>query len=231
MRKQATILIWALGLGVSIAAARYFLDEPPLLKPPQLEWLPRGEEADAAANVAPHLFEHHRTLFRVHIACGIAAMIIGLLQFITALRTHRPAVHRTLGTGYVAAVLLGAVTGFPLSFHILDAVPPGMRRVVWPAVGGFASLAIAWASVTAAAWVQARRHRYDSHREWMIRSYCLTFAAATVRIVAVPLLLVTGNVTLTVTGSIWSWLLNAVFAEWLIRGRCGEVRGRVMSAS
>jgi hypothetical protein len=215
--RVTTIVIWSLALVVSVAAARYFLNPPPLLRPPDLPWLPRGIEADAAANVAPHLFENHKLLFRLHIACGIAAITLGLFQFIAALRRARPAVHRCLGLAYVTAVLIGGVSGFPLSFYITDAVPASMRPSVYPAVAGFASLAVAWTTVTAIAFVRARQRNYDSHRAWMIRSYCLTFAAVTVRLAAPPLLLITGNVTLTVTGSIWTWILNAAVAEWLVR--------------
>ena len=47
----------------------------------------------------------------------------------------------------------------------------------------------------------------------MIRSYCLTFAAVTVRLVSIPLLVITGSVTFTVSASIWSWVVNAGVAE------------------
>ena len=123
LRRIGTILVWSFGLIVSAAAARYFFESPLFLRPPHLPWLPQGPEADAAANVAPYLFENHRWLFRLHIACGIAAMTLGLFQFIAALRRARPAIHRSLGIGYVTAALLGVVTGFPLSFSILEAVP------------------------------------------------------------------------------------------------------------
>ena len=216
-RKIGVILVWSLGLAVSIAAARYFLDAPLFLRPSHAPWLPQGAEAEAAANVAPYLFEQHRWLIRSHIACGIVAMTLGLFQFIASLRSTRPAVHRFLGLGYVSAVLLGSASGLPLSFFILDAVPQWMRADVYGAVAGFASLSIAWPLVTSIAFVRARQRRYDSHRAWMIRSYCLTFAAVTVRLVALPLLLITGNVTFTVSASIWSWFLNAAAAEWLIR--------------
>ena len=219
LRRTATLLGWSLGLVVSLAAARYFLESPPLLRQPELSFLPHGAEADAAANVAPYLFENHRSLFRLHIACGIAALTLGLFQFMARLRNARPQVHRLLGFSYVTAVMVGSATGFPLSFYIADAVPAWMRADVYAAVAGFASLAIAWASVTLMAFIRARQRRYDSHRAWMIRSYSLTFAAVTVRMVSLPLLLITGNVTFTVTASIWSWVLNAAAAEWLVRRR------------
>lgn len=219
LRMLGTILVWSFGLIVSAAAARYFLESPPFLRPPQLPWLPQGPEADAAANVAPYLFENHRWLFRLHIACGIAAMTLGLFQFIAALRRARPAIHRFLGLGYVTATLLGGVTGFPLSVYILEAVPEWMRAATYPATAGFASLSIVWPWVTMVAFIRARQRRYASHRGWMIRSYCLTFAAVTVRLVSIPLLVITGSVTFTVAASIWSWVVNAGVAEWLIRRR------------
>src|SRR5688500_6752927 len=162
-RKIAVILVWSLAAAVSIAAARYFLDAPFFLRPSQAPWLPQGPEAEAAANVAPYLFEQNRWLIRSHIACGIAAMTLGLFQFVASLRSARPAVHRFLGFGYVVAVLLGGASGFLLSFYILDAVPQWMRTDVYGAVAGFASLSIAWPLVTSIAFVRARQRRYDSH--------------------------------------------------------------------
>jgi hypothetical protein len=216
-RRLSTILLWSLGLAVAIAAARYFLDPPPFLRPPRFTWMPQGPEADVAANVAAYLFENHRWLFRLHIGCGIAAMCLGLFQFIASLRHARPAVHRFLGLGYVMAVIVGGMSGLPLSFYLLDAVPDWMRSDVYLASAGFATLAVVWPAVTTMAFVRARQRRYDSHRAWMIRSYCLTFAAVTVRLVAGPLILISQNVIFTVSASIWSWVLNALFAEWLIR--------------
>jgi hypothetical protein len=51
----------------------------------------------------------------------------------------------------------------------------------------------------------------------MMRSYSLTFGAVTVRLLAAPLLFVTQNPVVGVTLTFWSFVLNLVVAEWLVR--------------
>jgi hypothetical protein len=51
----------------------------------------------------------------------------------------------------------------------------------------------------------------------MMRSYSLTFGAVTVRLMAVPLLFVTQDPVVAITLTFWSWVLNLMVAEWLVR--------------
>lgn len=54
-------------------------------------------------------------------------------------------------------------------------------------------------------------------------AYCLrsrghlTFGAVTVRLLAVPLFFVTQDPVVATTLTFWSWVLNLVVAEWLVR--------------
>jgi hypothetical protein len=78
-----------------------------------------------------------------------------------------------LGRLYVGGVIIGAAGGFYLSVTIQD--------------GGFAysaglfGLAVAWVLTTAMAVVAVHRRALKQHREWMIRSYIVTFAFVTFR--------------------------------------------------
>jgi hypothetical protein len=45
----------------------------------------------------------------------------------------------------------------------------------------------------------------------------LTFAAVTVRLMALPLFVVTQDPVVAVTLTFWSWVLNLLVAEWLVR--------------
>ena len=219
-RKIGVIVVWSLGIFVAIFSARYFLDPVPLLRPPDsvIEHYREGPMRDAALNVAPHALENHREMFLLHVGCGVAAMVLGLFQFIASLRKARPAVHRAMGMLYIGAIWVGSITALPLSFFILDAAAPSVRSQIVPISWGFATLSIVWPAVTTMAYLRARQRRFGDHRAWMIRSYSLTFAAVTVRLVSLPLLIVSGgDVFISVAGGIWSWPLNLVVAEWLIR--------------
>lgn len=219
------VLMRVLAIAVAIAAARYFLNPIPLLVPTQAAMLVR--------HPAPVL---------LHIGCGIAAMAAGLLQFLAPLRASHPAVHRRSGYVYLAAVGIGGVAALRLSpdtaqfaadalndktaFEFFGVSPASLgfaANVTYlPSqfvlvVAAFASLAIVWIGTSVAAFVRARQRRFDDHRAWMIRSYSLTFAAVTVRLVAVPLFAVTQNPVVGITLTFWSWIVNLMVAEWLVR--------------
>ncbi len=224
MRSAATVVVWSLAFVVAILAARYFLDPPPLLRPPVPAAIPKGPTTDAALNVAPHLYANHRELLLAHIACGIAAITLGLFQFVASLRKARPTVHRAIGSVYCAAAGVGGATGLPLSFFIIDAGADSMRPLFYPVIFGFASLSVAWPAVTAMAFLRARQRRFDEHRAWMIRSYSLTFAAVTTRMAGPLLLFATRDVVLSVQLAVLIWPLNLIVAEWLIRRTRGVPR-------
>lgn len=212
--KSATIVVRALAFGAALAAARYFLVPPPLLDPIITFDSPTGE---AGARVAPNLYRRYPVVFLAHVGGGVVALVIGLFQFMTRIRTRRPAVHRALGFAYLVAVFVGAVSGLPLSLLILRVVPDLLRSDFFPMAGSFFALAIAWAFVSAVALQGARRRDFRQHRAWMIRSYALTFAAVTVRLVSGLLFAATGDVILAVNCGVLSWPLNLITAEWLIR--------------
>lgn len=210
--------MWFLACFVAVFAARYFLTPPPWLVPPIVpESFLHDRGALAAMTLSPNLYYQHRLAFLLHVAGGIVALVTGLFQFIATLRASRPRLHRVLGRVYVAAVLLGGSIGLPLSFLTLGALPMAIRGRFLPMAIGTATLAVAWLCTGLIAYRRARERRFDEHRAWMTRSYSLTFAAVTVRLVAPILLLATGDPVLALNGGFLSWPLNLVVAEWLLQ--------------
>lgn len=121
--------------------------------------------------------------FPIHAAAATLALALGPFQFVRGLRGGHPALHRWIGRAYVAACLLGGVAGLVLA---LGASTGPVSQA------GFGLLALLWLGTTAQGWRMARQGRYaTSHRDWMIRSFALTFAAVTLRLY-VPLSLVLG---------------------------------------
>jgi hypothetical protein len=92
---------------------------------------------------------------------------------------------------------------------------------------GFGTLALAWLLTSALAFARARQRRFDEHRAWMMRSYSLTFAAATVRLSGLPLLILTRDPVVAITCAFWSWILNLLVAEWAIRRRLDVAPNRL----
>ncbi len=111
----------------------------------------------------------------LHIAGGLTALTVGLIQIWLGLTGRTRGQHPNLGRIYLAGVLLGSCGAYYLALT----VPP--KFAVYGL--GLFMLATAWLITTAMAVLAIRRHDYEQHREWMIRSYTVTFAFVTFRLV------------------------------------------------
>jgi len=107
-----------------------------------------------------------------HITMGMVALLTGPVQLWLGLKDVYPTVHRNLGLVYMTAITLGAVSAYYLAFNTSGGVVFG---------SGLAALATAWLTTTGMAFLAIKRHLYEQHKEWMIRSYVVTFAFVTFR--------------------------------------------------
>ena len=107
-----------------------------------------------------------------HISMGMVALLSGPVQLWLGLKDLYPKLHKNLGFVYMAAVTLGAVAAYYLAFHTSGGAVFG---------SGLAGLATAWLATTGMAFMAIKRHLYEQHKEWMIRSYVVTFAFVTFR--------------------------------------------------
>lgn len=116
-----------------------------------------------------------RTSVIVHVAGGFVALLAGLFQLWSGLNGKAMGTHPMTGRLYVVGVLLGAAGAIALSFS------SSVYGFAW-GVSLFV-LAIAWLAITGTAIYFIRRRNVRLHKQWMIRSYILTFAFVTFRIV------------------------------------------------
>jgi uncharacterized membrane protein len=100
-----------------------------------------------------------------HILGGTLALIIGPLQFSSRLRRRNPKLHRILGRVYVSSVFVAAPIGIVMATH-------GHYRLFTVAITVQSGT---WIIATAAAFLAARNRQIQQHREWMVRSYAVTF--------------------------------------------------------
>jgi len=120
-------------------------------------------------------FRHYwpmRGWLLTHISMGVVALLTGPVQLWLGLSDRYPALHKNMGFVYMAAVVLGAVAAYYLAFNTAGGVVFG---------SGLAGLATAWLATTGLAFLAIKRHLYEQHKEWMIRSYVVTFAFVTFR--------------------------------------------------
>jgi uncharacterized membrane protein len=110
-----------------------------------------------------------RHLLIPHALAGTFALLIGPVNFSTRIRQRHLQLHRTLGLIYVVSVFVGSFTGFALA-----AGRPGLP--------GTSMQAAAWMVCTTAAFVAARNRQIAVHRQWMVRSYAVTFTFVSSRV-------------------------------------------------
>src|SRR5579863_1687466 len=104
-----------------------------------------------------------------HTICGMVALLAGPVQFSSRIRERALKFHRVLGRTYVVSVFIGAITGIALA-----AGRPGLP--------GTSMQAAAWMVCTTAALITARNRHIVQHRQWMARSYAVTFTFVSSRV-------------------------------------------------
>jgi uncharacterized membrane protein len=145
----------------------------------------------------------------VHAGLGATALITGPWQFIPRLRARAPRIHRWTGRVYIFSCLVGGVAGFLLASG--TTAGPIARA-------GFGLLAIVWVGINANGLRLALSGRYAEHREWMVRSFALTFGAVLLR-VYLPAAELMGIPFMPAYRAIsWlAWVPNLIVAELYLR--------------
>jgi uncharacterized membrane protein len=110
-----------------------------------------------------------RHLLIPHTLSGTIALLAGPLQFSTRFRQRHLKLHRVLGRIYIVCVFVGSFTGIALA-----AGRPGFP--------GTSMQAAAWMVCTTAAFLTARNRQITAHRQWMARSYAVTFTFVSSRV-------------------------------------------------
>jgi hypothetical protein len=161
-----------------------------------------------------------RPFLVLHVAGAATCLLLGPFQMVKAIRSRWPRVHRISGRVYAFACLVGGLAALPLAWGVSTGPVAAL---------GFGLLAVTWLAVTANATRLAIERRIVEHREWMLRSFALTFAAVTLRllIVTLPLLLGVTFDTGYVCASWASWLPNLLLVELYIRHTRSAVVGPV----
>src|ERR1700744_1002422 len=110
-----------------------------------------------------------RHLLIPHTIAGTLALAIGPFNFSSRVRQRWLRLHRILGRVYVVSVFVGSFTGIALA-----AGRPGLP--------GTSMQAAAWMVCTTAAFITARNRQIAQHRQWMARSYAVTFTFVSSRV-------------------------------------------------
>ena len=119
-----------------------------------------------------------RPFLWIHATSAATALLVGPFQFIQSLRRRSISLHRVLGRVYVLACLIGGLAAMPLA----------VGATAGPvAQSGFFILAMLWVTVVSNGWRLAVQGRISEHKQWMTRSFALTFSAVTLRLIIATL--------------------------------------------
>ncbi|RDV39623.1 DUF2306 domain-containing protein [Bradymonadaceae bacterium TMQ3] len=150
----------------------------------------------------------------IHILTALPPLMLGPFNFIR--RYLRTRYHRWSGWVYVVTIFVSSITGFALA----TANAYGIFAKL-----GFATLAVVWFFTTWMALKTALARRLREHREWMLRSYLITLAVVTVRMLPHPAFLTLDQWYPFIT---WlCWVPNLILAELYIRAT--TYKGRLRS--
>jgi uncharacterized membrane protein len=171
-------------------------------------------------------FWPHRIQLVLHIAGGMITLVCGPLQFWTGLRRRSMTLHRAIGKLYLAGVAVGAFGGYWLAAY---SVPHGFGVAIM-------FMSTAWLFTTAAAYASILRGLVVVHQQWMIRSYIVTFAFVTIRLLIDNLPFITsrlgGSLPERVINVVWvSWLVPLMVYEVWVLGKKLAAGGRLESAA
>jgi hypothetical protein len=108
----------------------------------------------------------------LHITGGMVALLIGPWQFSQRLRQWNIRLHRWLGRTYLISIMLGAAGAVYLAIT---------TTLGWGWGIALGTLAAAWLTTSGMAFYAIKKRMVQVHREWMVRSYIVTFGFVTFR--------------------------------------------------
>jgi len=146
-----------------------------------------------------------------HISGGILAIAIGPFQFWKAFRNKYLKVHRWLGRIYLVAILIASLSATNLAWTTA-------LKIHWTWALALQGLAFAWITTASMAYISVMRKRIQQHKDWMIRSYVVTFAFVTFRFLTeLPMVKELGSFIEVGPTAIWvSWTVPLLVTEIVI---------------
>jgi hypothetical protein len=120
------------------------------------------------------IYSRKRGWLLLHIGGGAVALLTGPVQLWLGLADRGMTWHRRMGIAYLTAVVASSIGAFYLAFHTDGGLLFG---------AGLVGLAIAWLTTSGMAFAAIKRSLIQQHREWMIRSYVVTFAFVIFRVI------------------------------------------------
>jgi uncharacterized membrane protein len=114
-----------------------------------------------------------KAAFYIHVFTAVIALLAGFTQFSPEILRDSPQIHRLIGKIYVGSILF---VNFPAGLIMGIYANGGI-----PGKTAFLLLDTLWFYFTLKAYLCVRNRQFVEHKNYMIRSYALTFSAITLR--------------------------------------------------
>lgn len=154
----------------------------------------------------------HAGWLLLHITGGVLALLLGPFQFWTGLRRRYMHVHRWSGRIYLGSV--GVSSAAATYILMLPESSFGFRI-------GIAGLALAWITTSGLAYIAVLKRQIVQHKEWMIRSYVVTFGFVFFRLLYESMLALEIATRQEIVSAVsWMcWALPLLITELVLQGR------------
>jgi hypothetical protein len=149
--------------------------------------------------------------FYIHITTGSIVLITGIFQLSKNMRLRYRQWHRSAGKPYIFVILVfTAPSGLVMSLYANGS---------WTTRLGFGMLALLWWFFTWKGFRHAIHSNWHLHRQYMLRSYALTFSAVTLRMYSFAFALAGFKGEFIYNIIAWlSWVPSLIIVEiWLRR--------------
>lgn len=160
-------------------------------------------------------FNRFPIITALHVIPGGIYLALAPFQFITLIRSRWINYHRWTGR---LLVLIGLLVGASALFIAIVIPFSGWIESV---INGFFAILFVYAITKG--YLSIRARKISLHREWMIRSFAIGLAIATMRLIFIPALIIVGNPThdqiamLTIVSFTIAFTLHICVAEIWIR--------------
>lgn len=200
MKKLLSNTRWVLITGFSISIAifmlHYFLPNMPM-------GVPNIVNANSAI------------VLRLHIGGGILAAITGITQFWPKFRAKHPKTHKYSGYAYVLGIAVASPMGIIMAYNSQGGLVTHI---------GFGMLSVLWGYTTFMAIRFVFKKQINLHRQWMLRSFALTFAFVTLRLWIGILMVMGGEFDQVYQTVSWlCWVPNLLIIEYYILNKYYKV--------
>jgi hypothetical protein len=141
-------------------------------------WLMIAAPVATVSNAPRHA--GHFPLVYVHMLGGTVMLFFGAANlYIGASRRHF-SYHKLIGVIYLCGGSIGAIAALTIALSTAHKSDPAV--ILSNTTISLGMLALAWLGCAGMAYRAARNRRYDSHRQWVIRSYVLAWSFVFCRI-------------------------------------------------